>query len=366
MDGSRGGWRPVPRHAWSVARAVPSLLREVAAELRAWEARASAIPSPELRRQAVSSLHLKRFHCEGGAVYALTAGPARDRCIRFIVALQTISDYLDNLSDRSSAGGEPDLTLLHTAMCESVAEGAVAPDPGRFYRLHPDQDDGGYLDALVDACRVEVGTLPAAAASAFRQAAVPLVSRYCTLQVKKHLPHGREEAVRAWCETLSPHTPGLAWWEVAAATGSTLGVFTLFAAAAAGRLDDALAKSLAGAYFPHVTALHILLDYWIDQAEDSAGGDMNFARYYPSPAAGARRLAELGRRAVAAVAPLPAAGFHRTIVQGLPALYLSDPKVSRQGFGPLGWQVLRQAGPWSWFLYWTVRWLRQQGIMRPA
>ena len=143
-------------------------------------------------------------------------------------------------------------------------------------------------------------------------------------------------------------------------------MFALFAAAAAGDLDGQRADRIVQAYFPHVTALHILLDYWIDQGEDVDGGDMNFARYYPSPAAGARRLAELGRQATTAVMRLPDAGFHRTVVRGLPALYLSDPKVEGQGFQQLGWQVLREAGPSSWFLYWLVRWLRGRGVMRPA
>ena len=105
MPGSAIGAHRTPEDAWAIARAVPTLLRDVNAELGRWEDRAQAVPSPELRLQALESIRHKRFHCEGGAAYALAAGPARDRCLRFIIALQTISDYLDNLSDRSSGGG---------------------------------------------------------------------------------------------------------------------------------------------------------------------------------------------------------------------------------------------------------------------
>jgi tetraprenyl-beta-curcumene synthase len=351
----------VPSGPLAVARALPDLLRRVDEELRRWHERAAAIPDPELRRQAEASLVRKRFHCEGGAVYALAAGPppAAHSALRFIIALQTISDYLDNLSDRSPAGGEADLALLHTAMREAVASGgtasgaasAAAPADGaadRFYRLHPRRDDGGYLDALVRACRAEVAALGAPVRPPFALEAGRLVGWYCDLQVKKHLPADRETAVRLWAEGLRAHAPGLPWWEIAAAAGSTLGDFALFTAACRGRLDAAGATRLRAAYFPWVTGLHILLDYWIDRAVDRDGGDLNFTFSYPSAAAGAGRLRLFLRRAAAAVRGLPLAAFHRTVVRGLPALYLADPKVARQG------------------LYWAVCWQRAQGGLRPA
>ena len=75
----------------------------VHAHLRHWTERARAIPSPELRRQALASIADKTFHCEGGGIYSLLAGERRGEAVRFIVAYQTISDYLDNLCDRSTS-----------------------------------------------------------------------------------------------------------------------------------------------------------------------------------------------------------------------------------------------------------------------
>lgn len=362
--------RPTPNGPVAIARATPRLLRAVDQLLGGWHLRAAAIPDLELRRQAEASLCLKRFHCEGGAVYALAAGARAAGAARFIVALQTISDYLDNLCDRSPAAGEPDFALLHTAMTEAVAspDPGAPPrsDPGRFYRLHPHREDGGYLDALVQTCRAEVAALAQPGREAFAAEAGHLVRLYCALQAYKHLPEGREAAVRRWAEDLAPEAQGLHWWETAAATGSTLGVFALFAAAARGPLEPALARRLRTAYFPWVTGLHILLDYWIDRAEDRVGGDMNFTFYYDGPAAGARRLRAFSRGALAAVAGLPAAGFHRAVVSGLPALYLADPKVAHQGLATDAWSVLRASGPGTWLLYWTIRWLRLHGTLRPA
>jgi tetraprenyl-beta-curcumene synthase len=356
--------RPGPGGTLGVLRHVPALLREVDTLLRTWRRRAEAIPDPELRHQALASLELKRFHCEGGAVYALAAGEARASALRFIVALQTISDYLDNLADRSAATGAADLARLHAAMTDAVcapaggAAAAGATPCARYYALHPRWEDGGYLPALVAACRAEVEALGAGGRAAFVREAAVLTSWYSELQVRKHLPRGREEAVRAWTETLRPHAPELHWWEIAAATGSTLGVFALFAAAAAGRLGPREAARLRAAYFPWVTGLHILLDYWIDRAEDARGGDMNLTAPYADGAETAERLRLFGRRALAATAGLPDAALHAAVVRGLPALYLSDPKVRSQGMTAQAASVIRAAGPAGWMLHWGIRRLR--------
>lgn len=362
-----GGAAAPPQTVLGVAAALPGLLREVDVLLRRWKARAEAAPDPELRRQALASLRAKRFHCEGGAVFALAAGGGAGRAATadFIVALQTISDYLDNLCDRSPAAGAADFRQMHLAMRHAVTpDGDVTQCD--YYRLHPHREDGGYLRALVATCRASVSRLAPGPREHFSREASQLVAWYCALQELKHLPTGREAAVRRWAEGLADHAPGLQWWETAAATGSTLGVFALYAAAAAGRLDAAAAGALRRAYFPWVAGLHILLDYWIDGDEDRRGGDMNFTFYYPDHATAARRLHTFGRQACRAVAPLPAAGFHRVVVRGLPALYLADPKVAAQGLHGHAWRLLRAAGPATWALYWAVRALRARGHLRPV
>lgn len=63
----------------------------------------------ELHSQAIASIEHKTFHCEGGGILALLANEHREECIRFIVAYQTISDYLDNLCDRSTSLDPNDL-----------------------------------------------------------------------------------------------------------------------------------------------------------------------------------------------------------------------------------------------------------------
>lgn len=70
------------------------------------------------------SIETKTFHCEGGSIYGLLASKNLEKTIRFIVAYQTISDYLDNLCDRSTSLNPDDFRVLH----ESIIH-ALTPEP---------------------------------------------------------------------------------------------------------------------------------------------------------------------------------------------------------------------------------------------
>jgi len=322
---------------WRLWRAV---LPQVARELDRWWERAGLIPDPGLRRQARASIAHKRFHCEGGSAFALLA-PAERRpaVVRWIVAFQTISDYLDNLSDRAAPAAPSDLRRRHQAMLDALTGPEAAIQAGRW-----GVDDGGYLADLASACLAEARHLPG-----YHQvlpALWDLTSLYVDLQVLKHGPPAqRVPLLERWHRRRAHRAPGLRWHEFAAAAGSTLGVFALIALAAGGRPRPEVVERVSGAYFPWVSALHILLDYWIDQEEDALGGDLNFTAFYPSQRSARGRLQALMGSALRAVAPLPDAGRHRDIVHGLPAIYLADGKARRE---PLRRQarLLVRAGGW--------------------
>ncbi|MGK9250445.1 tetraprenyl-beta-curcumene synthase family protein [Paenibacillus humicus] len=301
-------------------------LPDVSAELESLRQRAERIPDPELRTQALSSMKEKRFHCQGGSVYAIADPASRKVLIPLIVALQTISDYLDNLCDRSTSLDADDFRLLHRSMLDAVDPDAELTD---YYALRAERDDGGYLHHLVRTCQRQAAMLPGYAAA--QPEVSRLVGLYGDLQVYKHIAKDlREEKLLAWWELHRREYPELRWNEFAAATGSTLGMFTLFAAALDPALTPERAAEVRRAYFPHVCGLHILLDYLIDQEEDREGGDLNFCNYYSGTAEAAQRIGEIVRRAREDIRRLPEPGFHRMIVEGLLALYLSDPKVSGQ------------------------------------
>src|SRR5699024_462993 len=97
-----------------------------------WRNHAESIPNPELRKQALQSIDTKTFHCQGGAILALLAGERIDEVIRFIVAYQTISDYLDNLCDRSTSLDPDHFQALHESMIHALTPDA---EPVNYYRL---------------------------------------------------------------------------------------------------------------------------------------------------------------------------------------------------------------------------------------
>jgi len=317
----------VPRDPVTLmARVYRYVLPGVRGELREWRERAERIPDAELRRQAIASMTTKQFHCEGGAVYAAACPAQGPLLIRLIVAFQTISDYLDDLCDRGTSRDAADFRRLHQSMLDAVDPAAPLAD---YYAHRAEKDDGGYLSALVETCRSCLRRLPSYAR--VQPSVRELVAYYCDLQVYKHIrPDLREPALLAWWEQHRVNYPELRWNEFAAATGSTLGVFMLFLAATRPALEPAAVTRIRQAYFPYVCSLHILLDYLIDQEEDRVGADLNFCFYYASPEQTARRIAFIVEQARRAVQVLEYPAFHRMIIEGLLALYLSDPKVARQ------------------------------------
>ena len=332
------------------------VLPEVRECLHFWREDAKGIPDPELRKQALASIETKQFHCEGGGIYAAGNLAMRHILIPLIVAYQTISDYLDNLCDRSTSLDPADFRLLHQSMLDAIDPKAV---PTNYYALRSEQNDGGYLQRLVLKCQEMISQLPGYAAAAIEIHNLAVL--YTDLQVYKHIqPELREGALQEWWKAEGNRAPHLQWNEFAAATGSTLGVFMLFLAACDPKLSSSASETIRSAYFPNVCGLHIMLDYLIDQDEDLAGGDLNFCNYYDNTDFMLNRLASIVEWARKDVRSLPETSMHRMVIEGLLALYLSDPKVSEQREVRMISKRLMKGSPLTrLFFFVNSRWIRK-------
>ncbi|BAZ36787.1 hypothetical protein NIES4101_27070 (plasmid) [Calothrix sp. NIES-4101] len=113
------------------------VLPRVRKYLEFWQQEAEQIPNPQLRFQALLSIKTKTFHCEGGSIYGLLAKDEIEPTICFIVAYQTICDYLDNLCDRSTSLNPEDFRTLHQACLHALTPGADKID-----LITIDVDDG--------------------------------------------------------------------------------------------------------------------------------------------------------------------------------------------------------------------------------
>jgi tetraprenyl-beta-curcumene synthase len=317
--------------------------------LRQWKERVGKIPDPELRKQALASIATKTFHCEGGSLYGLLAGHHYKDAIKFIVAYQTISDYLDNLCDRSTSQDPEDFRALHESMLH-----ALTPDKplSAYYRFHQEQDDDGYLVALVQTCRDVLGRLSnyQLAAAAVRE----LAGVYIDLQVHKHVRKDeRLPRLQAWFAKHEKDLPPMDWYEFAACAGSTLGIFCIVSQLFNPASTEELVVRIKNAYFPWVQGLHILLDYLIDQEEDRNGLDLNFCTYYEDSEHLSSRLSHFYNQAQASVARLPNAKFHHLITRGLLSIYLADHKVGRQkDVRAISKKLLSLGGSEAFFFYW--------------
>lgn len=331
------------------------VLPEVRGQLNHWRTIAERMPDEELKRQAIASMTDKEFHCQGGAVYAACNLEQRHVLIPLIVAFQTISDYLDNLCDRSTSLDPQDFRMLHRSMLDAVDPDEPLKD---YYAYRQEKEDGGYLAQLVKTCQSCICMLPSYAL--VKERVRELVSLYCDLQVYKHIRHEqREPELLRWWNEHQCRYEGLRWNEFAAATGSTLGVFMLFLAATDPELRLNEVEAIREAYFPYVCGLHILLDYLIDQEEDRVGGDLNFCHYYENQEAAVERISMVVREARKKVEALKASAFHRMIIEGLIALYLSDPKVKSQEDVKRVTRQLMKHSPLTRLFFWVNSvWIR--------
>ncbi len=334
------------------------VLPMVEKELNVWRKATASIPDAELHRQAKASIDTKRFHCQGGSVYSLYAPLQGHRMITFIVALQTISDYLDNLCDRAGNADEQAFITLHGAMKSAVDASFPSDD---WYKSYPYREDGGYLDCLVRASQRVITFLPGY--RDVRDDISRLIALYSELQVYKHLHHTeREHKLTSWFSRQSS-VPDISWWEFAAASGSTLAVFALAAMAAGGNVSNEEKEQLLDCYFPWVCGIHILLDYFIDLDEDMEHGDLNFVAYYSSPKDLEEGLVRFLEESLARVENLPRPVFHSTVIKGLLALYLSDAKAMQPDRIKTTQRLLRRGGREALWLHKVCLRLRRQGVI---
>jgi tetraprenyl-beta-curcumene synthase len=365
-----------------------SVFPRVSRELSHWRERALAIPDPALRAQALQALS-KRGNMEGAAAFATFAPRARrGAVVRAAVAFQSAYNYLDTLSEQPSPAPLANSRRLHEALLVALAcprewdPSALQPD---YYEHHCSnrrgRGDGGYLAALVDACRGALRELPSypAVAPAARRAAERVVSfqAFNTGEVQ-----GDREAMERWGRTQmgipeghTPHRnpqgtpwraqaggghplghrqaageqtpPGidLRWWETAASGGSSLGVHVMIAAAADPAIEPGQVDALENAYFPWIGALHSMLDHLIDAAEDARTGQRNLIDLYASPEQAAERMSLLAERALVCARSLPPAHRHELIVAAMASFYLSAPEAQEGEALPVTRAVLDAFGP---------------------
>jgi tetraprenyl-beta-curcumene synthase len=305
-------------------------------ELRRWRRAAARIPDPTMRRRAFEALE-KRSNMEGAAAFAaLFCGWRRKLPVRALVAFQLAYNYLDVLAEQPSTRVSVNARRLHEALFAAVGAERARDD---YYEFHAQSQDGGYLDAILEACSTALVALPSYACAA--ESLRTCVARIVAFQ---SLSLAGPCELERWTLERPPDIE-LEWWEAAAGAGSSLGVHALIAAAAGRGLSPEDVQAIDTAYFPSVGALHSLLDSVLDIAEDAAGAQLSLIGCYAGPGVAATRMGALAVRSAGCARALPAGRAHAVLFVAMACSYLPSPSGLTPGAFEILSAVRAQLGP---------------------
>jgi len=317
-----------PRKLGYLARFLAHVIPQSVDELALLARRAERIPDAALREQAISSITEKAYHVQGGCVLATFMNKqAARRHIAIVCALETIYDYLDNLCDRLVDVPTAAYPTLHEALLDAVD--LTRTPTYDYYRHGPHRNDGGYLRSLVEDVRQAIRHVPYY--EQVRQELCTAVLLYRDLQSKKHLSKTtREQQCQEWFTNRDRRFAHLRWYEFAAACGSSLPVFAMLALAEDDQIDAQIVADTFEAYLPAISGVHIMLDYFIDQAEDREHDELNFVACYTDNADATERLSMMMRDALTLTRRLRTREQHEFLLEAMRGFYLTHPKIFAQ------------------------------------
>jgi tetraprenyl-beta-curcumene synthase len=310
----------------SLIRFLRRIVPHAALELEGVRSLALSIPDETLKRQALASIDGKAYHVAGACILATFLSERAGRAyVELVAPLESIYDYLDNLCDRHPRVGIEAYPVLHQAIADALDPEATMHD---YYAAGPKGDDNGYLARLVARVRRSLRRIDGyeRALPAFREAA----QLYAEMQTYKHYPATRRErACIEWFERRKDRrSADLQWYEFACAAGSQFQVYAPLFELFAGR-PHAI-QTAYDAHFPSVAALHVLLDSFIDRAEDREHGELNFTTLYASETALRDRIVALANASTHNFAALPDPADHQFVLRIMLLFYLTHPKIYAQ------------------------------------
>ncbi len=293
-------------------------LRAVSTEVRHWRLLAGAIPDAALRADALQSLVSKRASTDGAALFWTIPNGRSPNLLRLLVAFEVMADFLDCASERGVHAGPANGVQLHLALSEALDPGAPV---SRYYRFHPWCHDGGYLRALVGACRERCLQLPSY--GDVRAQAID-AAKLAQMLGLNHEPDPlvRDMALREWAQRQTSWG-GLEWFECTAAASGWLTVLALFALAAETELQEDCVRDICAAYLPWISLLATMLDSYADQAQDLAEEQHSYIAHYPGTEEAVERVCKLVYEAARRARALPNGAKHAVIVACMVAMYLS-------------------------------------------
>jgi tetraprenyl-beta-curcumene synthase len=290
-------------------------------EIRRWADLAQTIPNPELRAVATAAVADDAGNAEAAAAFGAFA-PRRSvrTVVELLVAWQILIDYVDALGEIDHA--DP---LSHGLELGAALTATIAEPLERDHLERLAGNDGGYLSALIDACRKRLNSFPAVeavrapAAAAARRCGAALAHTHAAAHA------GETSRLEAWADVATTAT-SYAWWEIAAGGNSNIGVLALLAVASDPASTVRDADAVAAAYWPHVCTMSTLLDSLVDYERDAHTGNFSFVGRYADRDDAERGIVAASARSLDAVQQLRRSHTHAMIVCGVAAFYGAEAK----------------------------------------
>jgi tetraprenyl-beta-curcumene synthase len=293
--------------------------KAVSHEISRWRAAALHIPNPQIRADALGVLSGKRGNTDGAALFWTLLRRRDPQLLRLLVAHELIWDYLDSVSEHGESAGKEHSRQLHLAIVESLDVDRPISD---YYVHHRDGGDGGFLRLLVERCRAGCRLLPAYAV--VRDIAVREAERGLVQGINHELvPARRDARLLRWVRREYPHVHDVHWFELTGAASASLVVHVMLTLAADPAATERDALEAYDAYFPWVSLATVMLDSYVDQAEDAASGNHSYIAHYTSHEAAMERLLTTIVRAADGVLGLRNGHRHAVIFACMIAMYLS-------------------------------------------
>jgi cytochrome P450 len=315
-------------------------LTGVSREVERWRAFAATIPDTALRRDALEALGSKRLNIDGAALFWTIPQTRSRELLRLLVAFEILADYLDCTSERGAHAGVNNGLQLHRALVEAFDPHLVISD---HYHFHPWRDDGGYVQALVDACRDACLCLPSYdAVRPYVVRAAGLTAQVLALNHEPN-PSRRDAALNSWANRHFG-SGELLWFEWTAGASAWLTILALAAFAADPCRQACEAEAVYAAYLPWVSLVGTMFDSYGDLEEDAGNAAHSYIAHYPSLETAAERLTEITRHSLQEAASLPDGGRHVVVASGMIARYLSKDSVRTAQTWPLTTSLIRASG----------------------
>jgi tetraprenyl-beta-curcumene synthase len=284
-------------------------------EIRRWARIAATIPDPTLRAHATDSITVDASNAEAVAAFAALA-PRRLRrtTIELLVTYQLLVDYVDTLGERVCA------EQLRSGLAIGSALAAAVAVPASPVELDPLGDDGGYLAALVAACRTLLWQLPSAAVIAPQAQVAAVRCGHALAYTHTAAERGSVAELRRWAMAQTD-AGDYSWWEIAAGGNSSIAILALLGAAADPLTTRCDADAVAAAYWPHICVVSTMLDSLVDYERDATTGDFSFVSHYPHHSETQHGVIRAAINSLEATRILPHRHTHAMIVCGVAGYY---------------------------------------------